>query len=457
MPSSMAGFLSQVEGGSMFRRWTICLAAVASLRIAVAGDVKGCETVTVSAGFLAASGTYVAVGEYSGRKQYRGPNDAVLRYEHKAFGKITKNATAVAALGNTGADTWINASGWFVTQGNSYRYGLATPKPIFELKGVSGWVMKDAEAPVAVQCSDCISAPDWTNGVDCKSKGDSEAEGCKDDGTSCVGYVLKGWCSGGAKTALGETFMGAANKYPEQNCCACGGHWEPKMSDVLTQLDEEEKSITAFEGMIATMHSGIAEAEEALVNTTRLAQDARGKLSGLEKTTGTNFHLLENMTQTLAGLQATMSLENQGLVRGLNRSAELANATKVMAEDAKKVANETTLASLEVLNKRVWEASELEGKNSINVNEKRVKKAGEDENAFEGKLSKRIRGVLSKRLRNNVNGVRKQIRRLGACGEKKMAAGFLQPKLDAEAPSAHTGNLGTFQPCNELSEDYEEW
>lgn len=423
---------------------------------AQSSDMKGCETVTVSAGFLAASGTYSAMGEHGGRKKYSGPNGAELRYEHKALGKITENATAVAALGNFGSNTWLNASGWFITQGNSYRYGLVTDLPVFELSGVTGWHMQaTATAPITVECSDCLSAPDWTNGVDCKSSGGTEADGCTDDGTTCMGYVVKGWCSGGAKTALGETFMGSDNKFPEHNCCACGGSWAPTMPDVLTQLDDEEKEVTAFEARIASMQRGIAEAEEALVNTTRLAQDARAKLGKLENTTGTNFHLLENMTKTLADLQAVMSLENAGLVRGLNRSADLANATKQMAKEAKEIANETTLASLEVLNRRVWDAAELEGENSVAANERRVKKAGDDEKAFEGRLLTRVRGILTKRLRRNVNGVRKEIKRLGACGEGKVAAGFLQPRLDAEGPSVYANNLGTFQPCNDqMSPDW---
>eukprot|EP00929_Paragymnodinium_shiwhaense_P014318 TRINITY_DN122224_c0_g1_i1.p1 TRINITY_DN122224_c0_g1~~TRINITY_DN122224_c0_g1_i1.p1 ORF type:complete len:508 (+),score=68.98 TRINITY_DN122224_c0_g1_i1:113-1525(+) len=433
-------------------------AAAVVLKSRSAADVKGCETVTVSAGYLAVSGTYVATGEHGGRKMYTGPGGATLRYEYKTI--VKGNATNLTAIGNYGSDTWLNESGWFIQQGGVYRYGLTTTKPVFQLSGAMDWKLgQDGASPITVECSACISAPDWTNGVDCLSQGGKAEEGCTSDGYTCAGYVLKGWCSGGSTTALAVSFLGGANKYPEQNCCGCGGSWEPPMDTVLSQLDEEEKSITNFEAQIAGLHRGIAEAEQVLVNTTRLAQKARDNLRALQNTTGTNFHLLENMTMTLETLQAAMNLENTGLAKGINRTGMLLNTSKGLADDAKAIANETTLASLEVLGKKVWEASELTGENSMFTYEKRVKTAEEDESAFEGRLLKRVRAILSKRLRRNVNVVRREVRRLGNCNQNKEASegNFLRPRLDTEAPSTGGNTLNTFQPCNELDDDFEDF
>lgn len=73
----------------------------------------------------------------------------------------------------------------------------------------------------------CTDAPNWANGYyDCQ-KESSDPRLCTAGGWTCAAYVEKGWCRqnrclGPADTG-GVYACGAGLKYPEHNCCACGG------------------------------------------------------------------------------------------------------------------------------------------------------------------------------------------------------------------------------------------
>lgn len=55
--------------------------------------------------------------------------------------------------------------------------------------------------------------------IDCRY---TEADGCTSSGWTCEGYEKRGWCRDGYRTT-GNYAFGAGLKYPEKNCCACGG------------------------------------------------------------------------------------------------------------------------------------------------------------------------------------------------------------------------------------------
>jgi len=415
----------------------------AALLLQCRGAAAGvCDTLKIITGFEPTSGTYTDVGVQNNRSIFMGPNGALLRFERNT----------VLGDTNAGARNLIHGDGWMITQGDAYRYGFKTDKIVSNLGLDQDWYTQEgATNPVKINCESCLNTPVWANGADCRSEGSTEQDGCMFEGYNCQGYAKKGWCSDGMPVAGKEAFMGALMKWPEKHCCACGGAWEPTMEDVFKRLDEEQKSVSDFEAQVQKMHTMLGEAEVALVKTAGLVGKARKGLRDVENKTNTNELTLANMTRTLTTLKVAVELENTGLNRSLDAAKLLLIKSAGIKDSAEASAGDDTLAHLEVLNRRIFDASEPTGPTSILIAEGNMAVAEKEDREFRARLNMRSRNVLSKRFRYRVNNMRKVLKKMGDCRRRSGQAwdANREPLVAGGGAQVTDTGIGAYQPCSD--------
>lgn len=186
-----------------------------------------------------------------------------------------------------------------------------------------------------------------------------------------------------------------------------------EMKEAIQLWRSTSDSVKVLELSIAGLHEGLQTTENAIVAVAQNTTAARRDLFALERTSRTNQNRLVDLSTVNARLSSSLETSNSTLGEIGEEVGELANATGDMKALAKQMANKTALATLEKLNDKIWAATDPSDPNSVDAVEKRIKTAEEDANDFQGKLDRKVRVVLVKRLRRGGNGLREAVSDLG--------------------------------------------
>merc|ERR1719235_1819619 len=203
-----------------------------------------------------------------------------------------------------------------------------------------------------------------------------------------------------------ESMIGQDHKFPEQNCCACGGKWSPSVSEALNELEIKQASVKGLETQILKMTQNLASAEKALNDAEQNASIATENLIILNNKTLHNLLEIHDQGQRVADLQSSTELEEQDLSGTEKVAKGLLNSTGNMDGDFGALSKTETLNQLEDLNQKIWDAAEPEGETSIKQAQDKVSQLLVDAQDFHGRLRGRVKEVLVQRFRPGVHEVR---------------------------------------------------